>query len=77
MGHAGQLPWKNGNMAGVLFTDPVRNRLKPPESDSSPAARPTHVFDHGAAYTGSWVVQQRQGYGVQAQKRSIHHDQSL
>ncbi|CAL1152321.1 unnamed protein product [Cladocopium goreaui] len=27
--------------------------------------RPTHVFDHGAAYTGSWVGQQRQGYGVQ------------
>ena len=36
------------------------------------AARPTHVFDHGAAYTGSWAGQQRQGYGVQAQRWSFH-----
>eukprot|EP00913_Durusdinium_trenchii_P005710 g5328.t1 len=27
--------------------------------------RPTHVFDHGAAYTGSWSGQRREGYGVQ------------
>ena len=27
--------------------------------------RPTHIFDHGAAYTGSWAGQLREGYGVQ------------
>ena len=32
--------------------------------------RPTHVYDHGAAYTGSWLGEKREGYGVQASMAS-------
>ncbi|CAE7747912.1 PIP5K2 [Symbiodinium microadriaticum] len=57
--------WALGVHAEALKDVGMPLSLGFPHEKPAGEERPTHVYDHGAAYTGSWLGEKREGYGVQ------------